>query len=169
MVLQMTEYLGIKAVVISDLSGVPMVVVKNDENLNEILMSSFLAAVGSFSNEILGGTNNIFFQSGNLDLFCFFKKYQEIELKIFALMDSKMKKLDIKGEAEAGLDAFVEYYGENEIKNWNQDPSHFKEFENSLQNQIHEYYQKVKNDSLKSSEKKDNFLLKLLKRMKIKK
>ncbi|MHA1301672.1 MAG: hypothetical protein ACTSO9_19805, partial [Candidatus Helarchaeota archaeon] len=109
--------IGVKAVVISDPNGLPMVVVKTDENLDETLMSSFLTAVGSFSKEVLGGAHDISFRAGDLDLYCFFKKYNQLELKIFALMDSKMKKIDIRGEAEAALDGFVDYYGEEIIKN----------------------------------------------------
>jgi len=65
-------------------------------------MEPFLAAVGSFSKEILSGAQDVFFQSNNRDLYCLFKKYQTVELSIFALMDAAMEKKDIRGEAGGG-------------------------------------------------------------------
>jgi len=159
--------IGVKAVVISDPNGLPMVVVKTDENLDETLMSSFLTAVGSFSKEVLGGAHDISFRAGDLDLYCFFKKYNQLELKIFALMDSKMKKIDIRGEAEAALDGFVDYYGEEIIKNWNNKENYFQKFEKALQEQINLYYEKIKTEELnESSTEKQVFFKRLIKRLK---
>ncbi|MHA1381015.1 MAG: hypothetical protein ACTSRG_21825 [Candidatus Helarchaeota archaeon] len=165
----MTQNFGVKAVVISDANGIPIVVVKTETNLDETLMSSFLSAVGTFSEEVLGGACDIFFKANDLDLYCFFKKYEQVELKIFALMDSNMKKLDIRGEAEAALDGFIDFYGEETIKNWNNEANVFKLFENALQEQINLYYSKIDTSELNKNNKKEGFFSRLLKRIKLKK
>ncbi|NVM31396.1 MAG: hypothetical protein HWN65_21335 [Candidatus Helarchaeota archaeon] len=83
--------MGVKAVSIV-MSGKPMVTVKIEEDCDESLMEPFLAAIGSFSKEVLGGAQDIFFQSNDHDLCCLFKNYSTFELSIFALMDAKMEK-----------------------------------------------------------------------------
>ncbi|MHA1130982.1 MAG: hypothetical protein ACTSQI_08670 [Candidatus Helarchaeota archaeon] len=151
---------GVKAVSIA-MGGKPIVTVKVETECDEALMNPFLAAIGSFSKEILGNAKDIFFQSHNRDLYCLFKSYSTFELSIFALMDSKMEKKDIQEEAEAALDAFVEYFGEQTIANWNGDVEIFLPFQKLLEDQIAAYYKKIGN----SDKDRGNLFSKLIKRL----
>ncbi|MHA1716065.1 MAG: hypothetical protein ACTSXP_10505 [Promethearchaeota archaeon] len=112
---------GVKAVIISTIAGTPLVTIKLNEKVDECLITPFISAIHSFSREVMGNDQEIYFKSGNLDLYCLTKKYDRCQLRIFALMDLNMKKLNIKDEAEAALDAFVLYFGEDNIINWNGD------------------------------------------------
>ncbi|MHA1266846.1 MAG: hypothetical protein ACTSRS_16535 [Candidatus Helarchaeota archaeon] len=156
---------GVKAVTIASTGGQPMVTVKVEDECDETLLGPFLSAIGSFSKEILGGAHDVFFKSHNRDLYCFYKKYSKIELSIFALMDAEMEKKDIRGEAEAALDAFVEYFGEEAILNWNGDPIVFQPFQQMLEEQINNYYKKIKQDSSTQKRTPRGLFSKLLKRL----
>ena len=162
---------GMKAVVISNKEGTPMVKVKIDDCADENLMGPFLSAIKSFSREILGDGSEVSFRTGNLDLYCFTKQYQKLELMIFTLMDNSMVKIDLRSESESALDAFVSHFGEDKILKWTGDVSMYVSFEQALQNQIKEYFNRVnqaKDNNKDATSSKNGFFARILEKLRIK-
>ena len=161
---------GIKAVVISTESGCPLVTLKIDLQLDEHVLVPFLSAIRSFSSSVLGINPEMYFKSGDNDLYCFHKKFGTVELMIFALMNSSVEKINIRDESEMALDAFIEFYGIECIEQWKGDVIEFKAFEKMLQEQVEEYYTKIPEaNSDGAKDKGKGFFARLFSRMKAKK
>ncbi|MHA1680979.1 MAG: hypothetical protein ACTSUE_08215 [Promethearchaeota archaeon] len=157
---------NIKAVVITDNAGSPLVKIKLDNRFDENLMGPFISAIRAFSNEILGEGREFQFHAGEQELYCLTKWFDGLELMIFALMEKKMEKVNIREEAEEALDVFVRVYGVDAIKSWNGNVGQFKQFEIALQNQIRDYYEKISpEDSVNG--KKESIFIKILRKLRL--
>ena len=140
---QSSATIDVKAVVIANKFGVPLVSLKIDPFVDETLMSPFISAIQLFCHNFLGQSHEMTFQSNGSDIYFLLKKYGDLELMIFSLLNSSMKKLDLHLESEMALDAFVGQYGAEAILNWDGNTSLFQTFADVLQHQVDLYIQKI--------------------------
>ncbi|MHA1777300.1 MAG: hypothetical protein DRO88_06600 [Promethearchaeia archaeon] len=143
------DSLGVRAVIISNKAGIPFVTLKIDFNINENTMIPFLSAVHTFCENYMGETEEFYFSTGSSDIYTLVKTYEGMPLMIFALLDSKVKKLNIRNEAENALDAFVANYPIHQLKNWDGNLDLFAPFEAKLQTQVDQYLSKIKSGNFK--------------------
>ncbi|MHA1490944.1 MAG: hypothetical protein ACTSRI_15020 [Promethearchaeota archaeon] len=151
--------LGMKAVIISTSTGIPLASVKIDEKLDEKIIAPFFSALHSFSDENLDVVKESLIKTGNLDMLL----QKKHGLILIAIMDKSMKKVEIGIEAEQALDLVYEMYKE-EIdkinKNINIDLTPFRRFEVLLEKQIRKYYDTI--------DRKESFFSKFIKSFKSK-
>jgi hypothetical protein len=155
--------IGVKAVIISTTTGLPLVTLKLDALIDENTLIPFLSSVKTLSNTVIGKEAEMHLNSGGHNIYCFHKQYDGLELMVFALMSSDLKKIQIRDEAESALDSFVQYYGIYHLKKWDGDVNLFKDFEAMLQQQVQEYYSKVQSGE---ESMKKGFLARLFRRKK---
>lgn len=132
-----------KAVIITDRSGVPLVTVIKDNILDRDLISAFVSALSIFGEENLGRINEIMVNGLDIDMFIIYK----YGLILIAVMCSYMKKKDIRKEAEMSLDAFYHQFKEK-LNQFNGNDKTFSDFEKAIENQIELYYKKIDNTSI---------------------
>lgn len=132
-----------KAVIITDRSGVPLVTVIKDNILDKDLISAFVSALSIFGEENLGRIKEIIVKGLDIDMFIVYKH----SLILIAVMGSDMKKKDIRKEAEMSLDAFYHQFKEilNDFKG---NDKVFSDFEKAIENQIEDYYKKIDETSI---------------------
>ncbi|MHA1340997.1 MAG: hypothetical protein ACTSRZ_13685 [Promethearchaeota archaeon] len=138
----------IKGIFISKMDGTYLVSISFDENLKIDLLSSFIAGLSMFGKETVGFIDEIIIKGLDLEIFV----VQKHELILTVLFSSKMKKQNIRGEAENALNAFHENFKEylhRDIVDINM----FKPFEQTLHKQIEEYFEKIGRSS-EDNEKK---------------
>ncbi|MHA1144312.1 MAG: hypothetical protein ACTSRW_06200 [Candidatus Helarchaeota archaeon] len=135
--------MSMKAVIIAGKDGRPFISVIKDNVLNGDLISAFISALSVFGEENLGRIEEILIKGLDIDLFIVYRH----ELILIAVMESGMKKKDIRGEAEFALDSFHDYY-KDYLKNWDGDQTIFKEFTQMLEKQIEDYYKKIEEKNL---------------------
>ena len=90
------------------------------------------------SEENLGKIEEILIKGLNIDLFIVYK----YELILISIMETSMKKRNIRKEAEMALDSFYNLYTEK-IKCWNGEKNTFSDFDKMIENQINNYYEKI--------------------------
>ncbi|WP_457556506.1 hypothetical protein [Candidatus Harpocratesius sp.] len=139
---------GIRAVVISNKSGLPFITLKFDENVNENIMVPFLSAIHTFCESFVSDSQELTFHTADFDIYVFVKSYSGMELMIFALMDQNLKKINLHDEAESALDSFVHNYPIEELKRWDGNLESFKLFESKLQAQVIEYIHRMNSGKL---------------------
>jgi predicted regulator of Ras-like GTPase activity (Roadblock/LC7/MglB family) len=131
----------VKAVIIASSNGIPLVSVKIDERFEEELIAPFFSAIKNFSDQKLGSLKESLIKGGEHDVLV----VQQHGLILIAIMDSSLKKIDIEDEAKQALHNFHKMF-EQEIESLDTsclDLNVFKQFENSLKQQIREYYEKI--------------------------
>ncbi len=129
---------------IADITGVPLIVLKMDETLNENLISGFLAAIYHFGKESLRdkmATISIESPDARIESY-FYDKNLKYPLIAFGFLSKTVSSDEFKKFAEAELARFVTTYGDSlgDIK------SHVQEygpFEESLQQRIQERFPPV--------------------------
>ncbi|MCF2138551.1 MAG: hypothetical protein K9W44_00680 [Candidatus Lokiarchaeota archaeon] len=134
---------GVRAVVISNKSGLPFITLKLDESVNENIMVPFLSAIHTFCENLVSVSQELTFHTADFDIYVFVKSYSNMELMIFALMDQEMKKINLRDEAESALDVFVRNYPVDMLQDWDGNLEYFKAFEEKLQTQVTEYLQRT--------------------------
>ena len=127
-----------KAVIIANKEGIPLVSVVKDRIIDEDLTSAFICALSIFGEENLGKIEEIMVKGLDIDLFIVYKH----ELILIAIMDTLMKKKNIKNEAEMALNAFYNQY-KSQIESWDGNDVAFSEFERIIETQIENYYSKI--------------------------
>ena len=128
----------VKVVIIARDSWIPLVTVVNDPSINAELIPAFISALHIFGKENLGRIEEILVKGLDIDLYVV-SKYNLI---IIAMMSPKLKKLNIRGEAEEALDAFYSMFKE-QIECGKDCMDVFTSFENVLREQIKNYIYKV--------------------------
>jgi len=128
----------IKAVIIARDSGVPLVSVVNDPDIDVALIPAFVSALHVFGKNNLGKIQEILIKGLEIDMFIVAK----YNLIIIAMMSPDIKKIDIRQEAEDALDAFYEFFKEELNCNGNC-LDVFSPFEKILSEQIQNYVFKV--------------------------
>lgn len=126
----------LKGIFISRLDGSFLFSLKFDENLNEQLLSAFIGALQMFGKESVGNIDEIIIKGWNLEVLIVNKH----NLILTVLFTPDMHKENIKGEAEAALDEFYEYY---KVKIDADDCAcidDFQGFESVLRDQIRQYF-----------------------------
>ncbi len=131
-----------KAVIIANQGGIPLVSVIKDKDINEDLLSGFITALKFFGEENLGKIKEILIKGLDIDLLL----VQKHDLILIAIMDSSMKKKNIRLEAEMALDSFHNKY-KDEICNWKGCETIYSEFKKNIENQIDAYYKKIDHKS----------------------
>jgi hypothetical protein len=132
---------GLKAVIISSREGIPLVSVKLDPKIDEALIAPFFSALNQFSEENLQAYNETLIKGGELETLV----VEKHGIRLIALMDKRMKKIQIGKEAEMTLDLFYEMY-EKEIEQFEEgciDLEIFEKFEVLMKRKIKEYYEKI--------------------------
>ncbi|MGV9171124.1 MAG: hypothetical protein ACOC35_00970 [Promethearchaeia archaeon] len=135
---------GLKAVIISSSNGIPLVSVKLDPEIDEALIAPFFSALNQFSVENLRAYNETLIKGGELETLV----VQKHGIRLIALMDKRMKKVQIGKEAEMTLDLFYEMY-EEEIEQFEEgcvDLGVFKKFEILIKRKIKNYYERIDED-----------------------
>lgn len=136
-----TSSLGVRAVIISNCSGLPLVSLKIDPTLDENTMIPFITAIQSYCTNLIAKTHELYFQTEQLDLYVFIKNFENFELMIYALIERGHPKTSLREEAEFALDAFVKFYSLEIIRNWDGNTDTFRPFERKLQEQVDNYLQ----------------------------
>ncbi|WP_457556504.1 hypothetical protein [Candidatus Harpocratesius sp.] len=144
--------MGIRAVIISNCSGIPLVTLKIDSELNENIMIPFISAIQSYCTNLIAKSQELYFKTDDIDLYVFMKKYEDVELMIYSLMDQKIKKSKIQAEAEMALDAFIKEFPPKILRNWDGNTDLFRTFEKQLQEQVSQYIAGLKSTNLKKNE-----------------
>ncbi len=126
---------------ITDISGLPLIVLKMDEDLNESLVSGFLAAIYNFGKESLRdkmATISIESPDTRIESY-FYDKNLKYPLIAFGLLSKKVPSEVFKKFAEAELCRFVTTFGGalNDIRIHVQD---YGPFEESLRKIIQERF-----------------------------
>ena len=116
-----------------------------DSEINPILLSSFVGALSLFGEENMGKIEEITIKGLDIQMIIVSKH----KLILIAIMDKDFLKQDIREEAEKALDMFYTLY-QNEIDEC-VDVYIFDSFKKILYKQIKEYFIKVR-DSEKQAE-----------------
>ncbi|HMF31844.1 MAG TPA: hypothetical protein VKK79_10535 [Candidatus Lokiarchaeia archaeon] len=130
----------IKAVVIANRAGCPLISAILTPLFNLELLTGFISAIGLFGDEVLQQIEEITIKGYKVEIFVAFNH----GLFILAVLDSSAPKGNVREEAEKALDAFYNQYQE-EIAEWNGDACQFEAFEVQLREQIEEYVQSLQN------------------------
>ncbi len=136
----MSDY-ALKFFSIADITGIPLIVLKMDEGLNESLVSGFLAAIYNFGKESLRdkmATISIESPDARIESY-FFDKNLQYPLIAFGLLSKNVPSNIFKKFAEAELSRFVATYGGSlgDIKIHIQE---YGPFEESLRKDIQERF-----------------------------
>lgn len=129
----------IHALIISDTDGNFLVHLIRNGELDEALLSGFIAALNMFGKQTIGDLNEISLTGLDVSLLVV-SKY---DLVCIVIMDADLTEIDFKEGCENALDAFYEKYRED-ICDWGGDMSKFREFRDYLDGQIQEYFVKIK-------------------------
>ena len=124
----------VKAVLIANRAGCPLVSVILSPVFNIELVGGFIAAIGQFADEVVKQIQEIYIKGLDLVLFVAFKH----NLFIVAAMDESVSRGNIRNEAERALDAFHNQYG-RDFEQWDGNCGVFKQFEKKLQKQISDF------------------------------
>lgn len=108
-----------------------------DSDINPVLLSSFVGALGMFGNENMGKIEEIIIKGLDIQIIIV-NKY---DLFLIALMDKDYAKNDIRSEAEKALDVFFALY-RSEIESCDE-INVFLPFKKALFRQIREYTERI--------------------------
>ena len=136
------EDCGVKAVLIARKDGLVLtqaIVDKTGCSIQPDLLGGFIAALQVFGEENLGHLEMINLIGLELELMVTTYK----ELILIAIFDSKMPKIDIRGEATQALVSFYQQYF-SAFQTTTVDLKVFNEFELILETQINDYCQKIR-------------------------
>lgn len=115
-------------------------------------MIPFISAIQSYCTNLIAKTHELYFKTDNIDLYVFMKKYEDVELMIYSLMDEQIQKSNIQAEAEMALDAFIAEFPPKVLREWDGNTDLFRTFEKQLQEQVSQYITSLKSTSLKNDE-----------------
>ncbi|MFX1358969.1 MAG: hypothetical protein ACFFBT_09030 [Promethearchaeota archaeon] len=128
----------LKGIVICKETGVYLLDLILDSEINPVLLSSFVGALSLFGEENMGKIQEITIKGLDIQMIIVNKH----NLILIAIMDKEFLKHDIRKEAEKSLDMFYSLY-KNEIDEC-VDVCMFDSFKKILYKQIKEYFEKIK-------------------------
>lgn len=140
-----------KGIVICKETGIYLLDLILDSEINPVLLSSFVGALSLFGSESLGRIEEISIKGLSIQMII----VNKFDLVLIAIMDKDFVKDDMREEAEKALDMFYHLY-QNEISDCT-DVSQFESFKKILYNQIVEYFNRVNGDSSKAEIKDFGF------------
>jgi len=129
----------IHALIISDTDGNFLVHLIRNGELDEALLSGFIAALNMFGKQTIGDLNEISLSGLDISLLVV-SKYNLI---CIAVMDADLTELDFREGCENALDVFYERY-KDELDNWGGNIAKFRDFRAFLDGQIQDYFVKIK-------------------------
>lgn len=129
----------IKGIIICKETGIYLLDLILDTELNPILLSSFVGALSLFGEENMGKIEEITIKGLDIQMIIVSKH----KLILIAIMDKEFLKHNIREEAEKALDMFYSLY-KNEI-NESVEVTMFESFKKILYKQIKEYFEKIGN------------------------
>ncbi|MHA1292059.1 MAG: hypothetical protein ACTSQJ_05260 [Promethearchaeota archaeon] len=135
----MARRILIHALIISDINGNFLVYIIRNEELDEAMLSGFIAALNTFGAETLGKIEDISISGLAINLLVVSKH----NLICIAVMDSDLPELNFREGCEKILDTFYEKY-KLSLTNWNGHIKTFKDFKIFLDNEIQNYFVKLK-------------------------
>jgi len=131
----------LKGIVICRQTGVYLLDLIFDSEINPILLSSFVGALGMFGSENMGKIEEIIIKGLDIQMIIV-NKY---DLFLITILDKDVIKEDMHFEAEKALDMFYSLYID-EIGD-SIDLSIFEPFKKALYNQIKESFNKITENS----------------------
>lgn len=131
----------LKGIVICKETGIYLLDLILDSEINPILLSSFVGALSMFGGESMGKIEEIFIKGLDIQMIIV-NKY---DLVFIAILNKDVVKGDMHLEAEKALDLFYSLY-KNAIGE-NIDLNIFEPFKRALYNQIKEYFHKITENS----------------------
>jgi len=135
----------LKGIVICKETGIYLLDLILDSEINPILLSSFVGALSLFGEENMGRIEEITIKGLDIQMVIVSKN----KLILIAIMDKEFLKQGIREEAEKALDMFYSLY-KNEIEEC-VDVCIFDSFKKILYKQINDYFNKL-NDKEKQIE-----------------
>jgi hypothetical protein len=129
-----------KGIIICNQTGIYLVDLILDSEINPVLFSSFVGALGMFGNENMGKIDEIIIKGLDIQMIIV-NKY---DLFLIAIMDKHFVKNDIHSEAEKALDLFYSLY-KSKIEKCDpcQDINEFIPFKKELYQQIKDYAENI--------------------------
>ncbi|MFX0033389.1 MAG: hypothetical protein ACFE9P_12055 [Candidatus Hermodarchaeota archaeon] len=129
----------LKGIIICKETGVYLLDLILDSEINPILLSSFVGALSLFGEENMGKIEEITIKGLDIQMIIVSKN----KLILIAIMDKEFLKDGIREEAEKALDMFYTLY-KNEIEDC-VDVYIFDSFKKILYKQINDYFNKLNN------------------------
>ena len=131
----------LKGIVICRQTGVYLLDLIIDTEINPILLSSFVGALGMFGSENMGKIEEIIIKGLDIQMIIV-NKY---DLFLIAILDKDFASKDIHDEAEKALDIFYSVY-QDEIGDC-VELGIFEPFKKALSNQIKEFFDRTTENS----------------------
>jgi hypothetical protein len=131
----------LKGIVICKETGIYLLDLILDSNINPIMLSSFVGALSLFGSENMGKIEEISIKGLDIQMIIV-NKY---DLVLITIMDKLFAKDGIRQEAEKALDQFYTLY-KNDI-NECVDINQFESFKRLLYTQIEDYFQRLEKES----------------------
>ena len=131
----------LKGIIICKETGIYLLDLILDSNINPIMLSSFVGALSLFGAENMGKIEEILIKGLDIQMIIV-NKY---DLVLIAIMDKEFAKDGIRQEAEKALDQFYTLY-KNDI-NECVDINQFESFKRLLYTQIKDYFKRIEEES----------------------
>jgi hypothetical protein len=131
----------LKGIVICRQTGVYLLDLILDSEINPVLLSSFIGALSMFGTENMGKIEEIFIKGLDIQMIIV-NKY---DLVLIAILDKKVVREAIHVEAEKALDMFYSLY-KDKIED-SVELGIFEPFKKVLYTQIKEYFSKISEES----------------------
>ncbi|MBY8986986.1 MAG: hypothetical protein KGD61_00910 [Candidatus Lokiarchaeota archaeon] len=131
----------LKGIVICRQTGVYLLDLIIDSEINPILLSSFVGALGMFGSENMGKIEEIVIKGLDIQMIIV-NKY---DLFLIAILDKNVVREDIHAEAEKALDLFYAVY--KDAIGDSVDLGIFEPFKKALYAQIEEFFNKITENS----------------------
>ncbi len=130
----------LKGIIICKESGIYLLDLILDSDINPMLLSSFVGALQLFGAENMGKIEEITIKGLSIDMIIV-NKYN---LVMITILDKSFVKNDIRGESEKVLDMFYAIY-KDEIEDC-AEIYQFESFKKILYDQIEDYFIRIKNE-----------------------
>jgi hypothetical protein len=129
----------LKGIVICKETGIYLLDLILDSEINPILLSSFVGALSLFGQENMGKIEEITIKGLDIQMIIV-NKYN---LVLIAILDKEFVKQDIRKEAEKALDLFYSSYKDKMGEHV--EVNEFDSFKETLYNQIEKYFKRINN------------------------
>jgi len=134
----------LKGIIICKKSGIYLLDLILDSDINPVLLSSFVGALQLFGAENMGKIEEITIKGLSIDMIIV-NKY---DLVMITILDKSFVKNDIRAESEKALDMFYSIY-RDEIEDC-AEVYQFESFKKILYDQIEDYFIRIKNEDTKA-------------------
>ena len=134
----------LKGIIICKETGIYLLDLIIDSEINPMLLSSFVGALQLFGAENMGKIEEITIKGLSIDMIIV-NKY---DLVMITILDKSFVKNDIRAESEKALDMFYAIY-RDEIEDC-AEVYQFESFKKILYDQIEDYFIRIKNEDTKA-------------------